>query len=66
MNGLRIGTLNVRGLKTEIKLNNIAADMESFKIDALAVQETHMAGNGVLSTTANGKKFHLFWGNRRK
>ena len=62
-NALRIGTFNTRGLKTDIKINGLATDMEFFKIDALAIQETHLTGSGIKSaTTANGKKFNLFYG----
>ena len=39
---LRVGTLNVRGLRQEIKRTNIASDIEKYKLDILLIQETHI------------------------
>ena len=53
---IRIGTFNTQGLKSDIKLQHAAEDMEHFKIDVLAIQETHITGNGVRTVkTTSGK-----------
>ncbi len=44
---IRIRTINTRGIKTDIKLNLAATDMESFKITLLAIHETHLTGSGI-------------------
>ena len=34
---LRVGTLNVRGLRKEIKRTTIASDIEKYKLDILLI-----------------------------
>ncbi len=58
---LRVGSFNCRGIKQDLKKSNILQDLESYKIDILAVQETHLKGEGAIeikSTTGNNYKFY--------
>ena len=61
-----IGTLNIRGLKTEkiadTKKSQIAQDMETYKLHVLAIQETHLSENVTETITPRNSrtKFTLF------
>ena len=46
---LKIGSLNARGITYDLKEKQIGTDFDSYKLDLLAVQETHLKGNGILS-----------------
>ncbi len=60
---LRVGTFNCRGLKQEIKKKNILTDLECYKLDVLALQETHLKGSGVTTLTSNnGKQYDFYYG----
>ena len=39
---INIGTFNIRGAKQNLKKCHIATDMEHYKMDVLAIQETHI------------------------
>ena len=43
--GIRIASLNVRGLKNLIKQSAIINHLKTFKIDVLGIQDTHLIQN---------------------
>ena len=62
-NSLKIGTFNVRGLKSDLKKTALATDVNKFKLTAAAIQETHLTGNGLIEITSKeGKSFELYYG----
>ena len=61
----RLGTLNVNGMKTntETKLKQLAEDMEKYKIDILAIQETHIQDRTTTTIkTTQGKTYIAYNG----
>ena len=63
---LKIGTLNCRGLRSEIKgeakRQDIAEDMSSYDLDILALQETHMTSDEPETIcTIDGKKRYTLY-----
>ena len=72
LSNLRVSTLNCRGIRSEQKGNtkkmHIAEDMKSYKLDVLAIQETHMGGEAPEEiTTADGRdKYILYHSNMNK
>ena len=65
-NLLKVGSFNIRGINSDLKKCNLATDMERYKLDVLAIQETHIKGNqdiGVETLTSEqGKKFTFYYG----
>lgn len=49
MKNLRFGTFNVRGMQQEFDKQNLADDMKKYGMHFLAVQETHLKGNGSIT-----------------
>ena len=45
---MKIATFNINGILTDFKRASIATDIEHYKIDILAIQETHLRGTGIL------------------
>jgi len=65
--GLVIGTLNCRGIQSDIKKMQLANDMVKYKIYILAIQETHIKENSMPNITAEcGKNFSLHLSGNRK
>ena len=54
---MKIGTFNVRGLLDKQKLEDLTEDLESYDLDILAVQETHIRGTHKI---ALGNKYTLY------
>jgi exonuclease III len=54
---VNIGTLNVRGLKCELKLKHLAHDMQKYELDILTIQETKLKGLGIIDI---GNEYELF------
>ena len=54
---MRVATWNLRGIKSEEKLQDLADDFHQYGVDALGVQETHLRGTGSidLPIPTNGK-----------
>ena len=44
---IKIGSLNCRGLRYNVKETQIATDFKTYKLDILAVQETHIKDTSV-------------------
>ena len=64
---INIGTFNIRGAKQNLKKCHIATDMEHYKMDVLAIQETHIEGNGSeIITSEKGRKYILYHGDGTK
>ena len=56
----RIGTWNVRTLRGLGKPEQLASEMKRYKLSVLAVTETHISGEGVLSLEEEGGYTMLF------
>ena len=58
----QIGTFNCQGLVTsKMKQRMLADDFEKYKMTALAVQETHLKGYGVLTLRSTTNKEYLLY-----
>eukprot|EP00794_Sanderia_malayensis_P004055 gene4055-4606_t len=59
---LNVGTLNVRGLNTELKKLQVANDMSRYKLSILAIQETKLKEEGVteITTTVKSKTYKVY------
>ena len=55
---MKIGTWNVRGLLEESKLEDIAQDLNNYKLDILTIQETHIKGTSKKSIGKNYTLYH--------
>lgn len=56
-----IGSLNCRGLQMKNKVTQLADDMRQYKIDAMAVQETHIDTiDTVIITTDDKQSYTLY------
>ena len=65
----KIGSFNCQGLVTsQIKKQLLADDFERYTLTALAIQETHMQGYGVMSIKSSTNKEYLLYysGNNKK
>ena len=62
-NQMNVATLNCRGLKRKQDEESLANDMQSYKLDIIAVQETHLKGTGVktIQTTDEKLKYDFFY-----
>ena len=49
---LRIGSLNVRGLRNELKQRLVATDLEKYNINVLLIQETHIKNNEIFDISS--------------
>ncbi len=59
---LRVGTFNCRGLKQDLKKCNLLQDLESYKLDILTVQETHMKGGVIKIKSRTGRNYDFYYG----
>ncbi len=51
-----VGTLNVRGLNTDVKKHHVANDMQKYQLSLLAIQEMKLKENGTTDIyTSDGK-----------
>jgi exonuclease III len=59
---IRFGTLNVRGILTESKQQQLADDMQKYRLQTMAIQETHVDSDGVMEITSsnNKAKYNLY------
>ena len=48
----RISTLNCRGLNNDLKLWQLATDMEDYKLDIMCIQETRFLENKMFEITS--------------
>ena len=62
-NQMNVATLNCRGLKRKQDEESLANDMQSYKLDIIAVKETHLKGTGVktIQTTDEKLKYDFFY-----
>ena len=60
---IKVGSLNVRGLKQNVKENQLADNMRRYDLDILAIQETHLTGTGVkeIKTSDGRQAYDLFY-----
>src|SRR5437899_1121772 len=58
---LRIGTLNVRGLRNELKRTTIASDIEKYKLDILLIQETHIKNTEIFEIKSNKNSKYIVY-----
>ncbi|KAK4308135.1 hypothetical protein Pmani_020165 [Petrolisthes manimaculis] len=59
---IRIGTWNVQTLRSEQKVLNLVEDVDSKRIDIMAIQETHYHGTGSeYLKTSEGKTYVLYY-----
>ena len=57
---LKVGSLNSRGIRNGRDQEEVAEDMEKYKLDILGLQEMHLKGTGIKE--ADGKRrFDLFY-----
>jgi len=58
----RIATFNCQGLVTSaVKKRLIADDFEKYKLNSLAVQETHLKGKGTMILTSSSNKRYILY-----
>lgn len=59
---LNIGTLNVRGLNTDLEKSQVANDMLRYQLSILAIQETKLKQEGVteITTTDKSKTYEVY------
>ena len=57
---LKIGTLNCRGLRDVEKQTDLAKDLESYDLDILCLQETHLEGSGTLNIKTSKNESYDF------
>ena len=56
-----VGTINCRGLNTDLKRRLLATDLEDYNIDVLNVQETHVKESGeIILESIKCRKYRLF------
>ena len=55
---MRIGTLNVRGIKQGEKQTDLATDFKEYKLDVLCIQETHIRDKGRKTLAGNVELFY--------
>ena len=59
---LKIGTFNVQGLKTaRIKLSDLANDAQKYKLDIIAIQETHYLEQTIQTIKTNSGRTYLLY-----
>lgn len=66
---MKFGTLKCQGLvQLSVKKQQLADDIEKYKIDVFAIQETHLKESGAETiTSSSGKKYYLYyWGHKTK
>ena len=66
VDGFNVGSLNVRGCRTIEEQNTLISDIYKYKIELLAVSETHIKGTGIKSLKYqtkdnNAQKYSFFW-----
>ncbi len=60
---LRVGNFNCRGIKQELKKCNILQDLEHYRLDILAVQETRLKGEEVINIKSQiGNTCNFYYG----
>ena len=58
----KIGSFNCQGLvQSKVKLRTLADDFESYKLQFLAIQETHLQGYGVITIKSSTNKEYLLY-----
>eukprot|EP00112_Aurelia_sp_Birch-Aquarium-sp1_P000008 Seg1.8 transcript_id=Seg1.8/GoldUCD/mRNA.D3Y31 product="hypothetical protein" protein_id=Seg1.8/GoldUCD/D3Y31 len=50
---LNVGTLNVRGLNTDLQKIQLANDMQKYQLSVLAIQETKLKSEGIFEITSS-------------
>lgn len=66
-NLVKIGTLNCRGLNNDLKLKQLATDFEEYKLDILAIQETHLKETEITEIKPfNGNSYKLFCSSKKE
>ena len=56
---LNVGTLNLRGLNTDLKKIQLANDMQKYELSVLAIQETKLKSEGIFEITSSDRK-HIY------
>ena len=61
MKNMNFGSLNVRGIITDFKKQQLADDLEKYKCHITAIQETHIDNDDIteIKTSDNKKILHL-------
>ena len=58
---MKLGTLNCRGLKFDLKERQLCTDLETYNLDFLAVQETHRSDIGnIRLESLKQRKYRFF------
>src|SRR6266516_3632351 len=58
---MNIGTINCQGLNNDLKLRQVATDLEDYNLDILTLQETHLKESGqIIIESIKCKSYRLF------
>ena len=60
-NDLAIGTINCRGIRGELKQKQLVGDITRYKVQILALQETHLQGTGTFEVSDGNNTYEIFY-----
>ena len=60
-NEISIGTLNCRGIRGELKQKQLAGDIRRYKLQIVAIQETHLQATGAFEISDGTNRYEVFY-----